>query len=96
MDECAWISQFKKNHSTLLIIFHLRRKSINHKSVFVNKIISNHDNENLTKNRAETKNLYDVQPKNIFMLKNSLTDVSHNVYIIHIIIIYSYIIFIRV
>jgi len=41
---------------------------MNHKSVFVNKIISNHEDEYLTKNRAETKNLYDAQPKNIFML----------------------------
>lgn len=41
---------------TLLDIFPIPGKSMNHKYIFVNKYLYNHDNETFTKNQSETKN----------------------------------------
>jgi len=46
-------------YSRILDIFPLQVKSINHEYIFV--LISNQDNENLTKNWSETKNLFLAQ-----------------------------------
>lgn len=49
----------KTMYSRILDIFPLQVKSINHEYIFV--LISNQDNENLTKNWSETKNLFLAQ-----------------------------------
>jgi len=59
--------KLNKQHSTLLNIYPLQGKSMNHKYLFVN---STHDNEYLTKNRSETKKKRVSSPKHIFFKKN--------------------------
>jgi len=48
---------YLKNNCTLINIFPLQEKSMNHTHIFVRKVISINDNKNLTTNRSETKNL---------------------------------------
>jgi len=65
-----------KNHSTLLDIFSVQEKSMNHINMFLLITKCNHDNETLAKNRSEMKKPF-IQPKNIILvLKNILIRVE--------------------